>query len=62
MKPEMLNSQLSSFERIRSDERVIVVNGVLKPSEIVDELMIQAVQRFPGLRFSWWQKSGMFEQ
>jgi gluconokinase len=62
MKPEMLNSQLSSFERIRSDERVIVVNGVLKPSEIVDELMRQAVQRCPSLRLSWWQRSGMLEQ
>jgi gluconokinase len=62
MKPEMLKYQLASFEPIRSDEKVIIVNEVLKPSEIVDELMIQAVQRFPGLRFSWWQKSGMFEQ
>ena len=62
MKPEMLNSQLAAFEPIRSDEKVIIVNGVLKPSEIVDELMSQAVQRFPSLRLSWWQRSGMFEQ
>jgi gluconokinase len=62
MKPEMLDSQLASFEPIRSDENVIVVNGLLKPSEIVVELMRQAVQRFPSLTSSWWQRSGLFEQ
>ncbi|MFM6172403.1 MAG: gluconokinase [Sphaerospermopsis kisseleviana] len=62
MKLEMLNSQLATFEPIRNDENVIVVNGVLKPREIVDELMTQAIQRFPGLALSWWQRIEMFEQ
>jgi gluconokinase len=62
MKLGMLNSQLATFEPIRSEENIIVVNGVLKPSEIVDDLMTQAIQSFPSLALSWWQRTEMFEQ
>ena len=62
MKLGMLNSQLATFEPIGSDENAIVVNGVLKPSEIMDDLMTQAIQRFPSLALSWWQRTEMFEQ
>lgn len=56
MKTEMLKSQLAAFEPISSEEHVIILNGILTPSEIVDELMRQATQMFPDLKTSWWQR------
>jgi gluconokinase len=59
MQSEMLKSQLATFEPITSEENVIIVNGVLSPREIVEELMKQAAQIFPDLKISWWQRCGM---
>jgi gluconokinase len=61
MQSEMLKSQLATFEPITSEEHVIIVNGVLSPREIVEELMRQAAQIFPELMLSWWQRCGMRE-
>ena len=59
MKSEMLKSQLVAFEPITSKEHIIIVNGVLTPSGVVDELMELATQMFPDLSTSWWQRCGM---
>jgi gluconokinase len=56
MQIDLLKSQLEAFEPITSEEHVIIVNGVLKPREIVEEIMGQAEQIFPDLRRSWWQR------
>ena len=59
MKSEMLQSQLVAFEPISSEEHIIIINGVSTPTEVVDELMEQAGQMFPGLKTSWWQRCVM---
>ena len=56
MKPEMLHSQIASFEPISPEENVIAVNGLLVPDEIVDELIKKAMQLFPTMKYPWWQR------
>jgi gluconokinase len=56
MKPEMLHSQIASFEPITSEENVITVNGLLAPEEIVDELLKKALRLFPIMNNPWWQR------
>jgi gluconokinase len=56
MKPEMLHSQIASFEPISSEENVITVNGLLAPDEIVNELLKKAVLLFPNMKNPWWQR------
>jgi gluconate kinase len=55
----MLESQLETFEPITSEEPVITVSGILPPMAIVDEIIRQAVQIFPSLKSSWWQRCQM---
>jgi gluconokinase len=57
MKIEMLRSQIATFEPIKQEENVITVNGLLPPSEVVDELLSKAIQIFPSIKKSWWQRS-----
>lgn len=59
MPPDMLKSQLATFEPITSEERIISVNGVLTPREIVEEVIRQAEQIFPNLKRNWWQRCEM---
>lgn len=59
MRPVMLESQLETFEPITSEEPVITVSGILPPMAIVDEIIRQAVQIFPSLKSSWWQRCQM---
>ena len=56
MKPEMLESQLAAFEPIVPAENVITIDGKLSPSEVVNELSKQAIERFPILKKAWWQR------
>ena len=56
MKPEMLNSQLATFEPIGPEENVITIDGRLLPAKIVDELLNQATWLYPDLEKSWWQR------
>jgi gluconokinase len=56
MKIEMLRSQIATFEAINPEENVISVNGLLPPSEVVDELLSKATQIFPSISKSWWQR------
>jgi gluconokinase len=57
MRPEMLNSQIAAFEPVDPNENVITVDGSLQPDDVVDELLAKAIELFPGLRKSWWQRS-----
>ncbi len=56
MKIEMLRSQIATFEPIDPDDDIMTVNGLLAPSEVVDELLDKAIQRFPSMSKSWWQR------
>jgi len=56
MKPEMLDSQIATFEPINSEENIIIMDGMLPPIEIVDELLRQAMRLFPSLNQEWWQR------
>ncbi|EKU98857.1 gluconate kinase, SKI family [Leptolyngbya sp. PCC 7375] len=58
MKPEMLASQLATFEPIAPDETVITVDGRLLPTRIIDELLNQATWLFPDLEKPWWKRAG----
>jgi gluconokinase len=57
MKPAMLESQLAAFEPIVAEENVMTIDGTLSPSEVVSELSRQAIERFPIMKNSWWQRS-----
>jgi len=61
MRPDMLKSQLATFEPITSEESIISVNGVLTPGEIVEEVIRKAEQIFPNLKRNWWQRCEMPE-
>jgi gluconokinase len=56
MKLEMLASQIAAFESISPDEKIITVDGLLRPVEIVDELMSKVIQLFPIMQKPWWQR------
>ncbi len=57
MKPEMLASQLATFEPIGPNENVITVDGRLSPAKIVDELLSQATWLYPDLEKPWWERA-----
>ncbi|RMF63274.1 MAG: gluconate kinase [Cyanobacteria bacterium J069] len=56
MQPAMLHSQLAAFESVASEEAVITVDGQLAPDDIVDQVLMQAIAQFPGLKKTWWQR------
>ncbi|MBM0742016.1 gluconokinase [Phormidium sp. CLA17] len=56
MQLEMLRSQIATFEPIQPDENAIIVNGLLSPVEVINELLSIATQLFPNLKKSWWQR------
>ena len=56
MKLEMLRSQIAVFEPMQPEENAIIVNGLLSPTEIVNDLLNTAIQLFPTLKQSWWQR------
>lgn len=56
MKPEMLSSQLDTFEAITPEENVIIVNGLLPPTEIVKELLNKVTLLFPEMKNPWWER------
>lgn len=56
MKPEMLASQLETFEAIRPSEDVISLDGEHTPDRIIESLWTMATQRFPALQHPWWQR------
>jgi gluconokinase len=56
MQSDMLKSQLEAFEPITSEEHIIIVDGVLTPRAIVEEIISQAAKIFPNLKRSWWQR------
>ena len=55
MQAEMLQSQLAAFEPMTWAEKVIKVDGLYSPVQIVNDVISQAVHRFPALKKSWWQ-------
>ncbi|MGK7890867.1 MAG: gluconokinase [Leptolyngbyaceae cyanobacterium] len=56
MKPEMLQSQLATFEPITPEENVIVLNGLLQPTAMIHELLEKASSLFPAMKKAWWQR------
>lgn len=56
MKPEMLHSQIATFESVSLDENIITVDGLLPPVEVVEKLMSESIEMFPNLKKSWWQR------
>ncbi|MEP0872334.1 gluconokinase, GntK/IdnK-type [Trichocoleus desertorum AS-A10] len=56
MQSAMLHSQMAAFEPITPEENVITVDGLLPPVETVNQLLDQAMRRFPSLKNPWWQR------
>lgn len=56
MKPDMLEGQLATFEPISPAENVITVDGLLPPTEIVNELLKHIISLFPCMAKVWWQR------
>jgi gluconokinase len=56
MKPEMLDSQLATFEALQSDENAIILDGMLTLDGMVEVLMRKAHQQFPSLAKLWWER------
>ncbi len=56
MKPKMLQSQIEAFEAITLEEKVITIDGLLSPIDIVNELLFQATQLFPIMSKPWWHR------
>lgn len=56
MKHEMLLSQIAAFEAISPEENVIIVDGNHPIDAVVSELMTKAIQRFPSMKKSWWER------
>jgi hypothetical protein len=54
----LLQSQLETFEEPTSEETesIITVNGLLQEDEIINEIVNNAVGRFPDLQKPWWQR------
>ncbi|PZV07176.1 MAG: gluconate kinase [Leptolyngbya sp.] len=56
MQLEMLRSQIAAFDPMHPEENAIIVNGLLSPVEIVNELLSAAIELFPNLKKFWWQR------
>jgi len=56
MKLEMLHSQIATFEPISPEENIITMDGLLPPTEIVNELLSRATLLFPNMGKEWWQR------
>ena len=56
MKPEMLLSQIATFESISPAENVIIIDGNHPIDAVMDELMTEVIQRFPIMKKSWWER------
>jgi gluconokinase len=56
MKPEMIDSQIQSFEPISPEENAIVIdaNGAL--DKVLNELIKKANEKFPVIKKPWWQR------
>jgi gluconokinase len=52
MKPEMLSSQIATFEAIGPEENVITIYGNLPIDGVVSEL----VKKVPSMEKSWWNR------
>jgi gluconokinase len=56
MKPEMLPSQIITFEAISLEENVINVNGNIPIDVVMSELITKIIQRFPIMKKAWWER------
>lgn len=56
MKSDLLRSQLDAFEPPRPEEHAIVLNGVLSPHQIVDNLLDRTAQFCPEIKAEWWRR------
>jgi gluconate kinase len=52
----MLESQIAALEPIGPNENVISIDALFQPKEVVEEILVQAVKLFPGLKKTWWQR------
>jgi gluconokinase len=55
MKPEMLASQLATFETPTPAENIIMIDGNQSIAAVVGEL-IKAVQEYPSMKKTWWER------
>ncbi|MBE9033322.1 AAA family ATPase [filamentous cyanobacterium LEGE 11480] len=56
LSPQMLQSQLDTFEPIESSEQAIVVDGMQAPREIVDDILAQVQRQCPSIAQPWWER------
>jgi gluconokinase len=56
MKPEMLASQLATFEVPTPEENVITLDGSQLIDTIVNEFMTKAIEKYPSIEKSWWER------
>jgi gluconokinase len=56
MPASMLNSQLAAFQAISADENIITVDGSKPIDDVMQELILKALERFPHLNKPWWQR------
>lgn len=56
MQADLLVSQLADFEAIGPEEPILEVDAAQPPSDVVDQIWRQAVERYPNLKQAWWQR------
>jgi gluconokinase len=56
MKPEMLDSQLATFETPTPEESVITLDGSQLIDIVVSELIKKIIQKYPSLEKYWWDR------
>lgn len=56
MQAQLLASQLATFEAIDTEEEILMVDAAQSPSDVIDQVWRQAVDRSPNLKQAWWQR------
>lgn len=56
MQANLLDSQLDAFDAIGSEEAIIAVDATQSPSDVLNQIWGQAVERYPQLKQVWWQR------
>lgn len=56
MHAKLLTSQLAAFEAMGTEAEILVVDAAQSPSDVIDQIWRQAIDRYLHLRHPWWQR------
>jgi gluconokinase len=56
MSPAMLDSQIALFDPIQPEENAITIDGNRSIDDVMRKLTSTAIERFPNLGNSWWER------